>query len=140
MKMRIVVATIVAIMLIPVFAFSGDVIFIGNKDVSEAQLSKLDIKYIYLGKKRVWNNNRKVVFATQQRGALQDSFLKQFMGKTAFQFDNYWKKQVFTGKSAPPKIFKSDEEIIKFVSETSGAIGYVSPGANLENVKTISVD
>jgi ABC-type phosphate transport system substrate-binding protein len=47
---------------------------------------------------------------------------------------------VFTGKGQKPKAFKTDEELIQFVSETSGAIGYVSADVTIKNVKTITVN
>jgi hypothetical protein len=38
-----------------------------------------------------------------------------------------------------PKALDSDKEIIDYVARTKGAIGFVSPGAKLEGVVTITV-
>lgn len=140
MRIRIFIASIVIVMWIPAMAVAGDVVFIGNNLNPESRLSKQEVQYIFLGQKREWSDSSKIVFAVQSIGAVHDSFLEKFIGKSGFQFTNYWKKQVFTGKGAPPRSFQNDEEMIKFVSETRGAIGYVSSGTKLENVKTISVN
>lgn len=140
MKIRLFIAFIVTVMWIPAMAVAGDVIFIGNNQNPESRLSKQEVQYIFLGQKREWSDSSKVVFAVQNSGAAHDSFLERFIGKNSFQFTNYWKKQVFTGKGSPPRSFQNDKEMIKFVSENKGAIGYVSSGAKLENVKTISVN
>jgi hypothetical protein len=51
-------------------------------------------------------------------------FLKDYVRKTPFQFKNYWKKQVFTGKGRMPKAFKQIEDEINFIANTEGAISF----------------
>jgi hypothetical protein len=43
------------------------------------------------------------------------------------------------GKGAQPKAFGSDDEVVRYVARTKGAIGYVSGGADLDGVKKLHV-
>ena len=139
MRIRVVIAIIVGLVLIPHFAVAGDVVFIGHEQNPVVVLSRQEVRYIFLGQMREWSDGSKIVFAIQKEGATQERFLDGYIGKSSFQFSNYWKKQVFTGKCSQPRSFQNDQEMMKFVSETRGAIGYVSSDTNLKNVKTVRV-
>ena len=125
--------------LAPALSLAGDVVIITNESVPVSTLGAKDVKQIFLGNKTVWDNGDKIVFVVQDRTDASDTFLKTYVQKSSSQYNNYWKKQVFTGKGKAPKSFSSDQELVQFVSETAGAIGYVSSGAETGNVKTIAV-
>ncbi|MFH2065851.1 MAG: substrate-binding domain-containing protein [Pseudomonadota bacterium] len=120
----------------PTFA---KVLIIANNSVSQESLNKEDLQNIFLGKMAKWSDNTSIYFVTSENEVHED-FLKTYINRSSSQFRNYWRKMVFTGKGQKPKALNSDEEIIQFVSETSGAIGYVSTDAALKNVKTITVN
>jgi len=42
------------------------------------------------------------------------------------KFMRLWRKKIFTGAAGPPKNFDATADLIKYVSENSGAIGYVA--------------
>ena len=46
---------------------------------------------------------------------------------------------IFSGKGIPPPEKASDAEIVTFVRDTPGAIGYVAPGADLSGVKVVAI-
>jgi hypothetical protein len=46
---------------------------------------------------------------------------------------------VFTGKGSLPKTLSSDAEMVKYVSKTKGAIGYVSAASSTDGVKVLEV-
>ncbi len=139
MKLRTIVTAIFAVLLFPVLIFAGDVVVIGNPSVTTSTLSKQEIIQIFLGKKKRWDGGGKVVFAIQEDSQIHKLFLKEYIRKTPSQYANYWKTQIFSGEGKPPKSLGDDAKMIKFVTETPGAVGYVSPGADLNKVKTIIV-
>ncbi len=51
MKIRVIATTLVAVILIPILSVAGDVVFIGNPSIPVSELSKHDIKSIFLGSK-----------------------------------------------------------------------------------------
>ncbi len=139
MRIRAIVATAVFLFALPALSAAGNIILICNPSAATSVLSKKDVGYIFLGKRTTWNNRDKITFAIQKESPIHEIFLKKFVNKTPIQFANFWKKQIFTGKGSLPKSFSSDQEMIKFISETKGAIGYVSAESDLKNVNPISI-
>jgi len=117
---------------------AGDIMIIGNKDVPVSELSINEIRSIFLGEKVKWSNDQAIIFVILKTD-LHDAFLKEYVGNTASQYRNYWRKMVFTGKSKSPKSFNTPEELIGYVSDTGGAIGYIPSEAYQDKVKNISV-
>lgn len=121
-------------------SFAGDVTIIANSSVGDAALSKDALKEIYTGKQSKWSDGTKIYLSAQKKNATHKTFTKKFVSKSPSQFRAYWKKMVFTGKGKSPKSFNSDADIVKYVAETSGAIGYVAAGTAVDGVKTITVN
>ena len=138
MKVRFIVL-VLALWFIPAFCFAGDVVVISNSSVTESTLSKKDVSSIYLGKKSSWSNGSKISFVVLE-GETHEAFLKNYVGKSESQFNTFWKKQVFTGKGTPPRKLDSEKAMVDFVAGTAGAIGYVSSGTDVSNVKIISIN
>jgi ABC-type phosphate transport system substrate-binding protein len=127
MKKRIIIGGIWGLLIVlamfDVRAADEQLVLIGHKDVADS-LKKEDIKQIFLGRKTRWANDEKILFVVFAEKSTYTTFLKEYVGKTVFQYKNYWKKQVFTGKGRMPKTFKTSEEVIKYVSSTEGAISF----------------
>lgn len=127
MKKRIIIGGILGLLIVlsmlDVRAADEQLVIIGHKDVADS-LKKEDIKQIFLGRKTRWANDEKILFVVFAEKETYTTFLKEYVGKTVFQYKNYWKKQVFTGKGRMPKAFKTSEEVIKYVSSTEGAISF----------------
>lgn len=127
MKKRIIIGGILGLLIVlamlDVRATDEQLVIIGHKDVADS-LKKEDIKQIFLGRKTRWANDEKILFVVFVEKDTYTIFLKKYVGKTVFQYKNYWKKQVFTGKGRMPKAFKTSEEVIKYVSSTEGAISF----------------
>jgi ABC-type phosphate transport system substrate-binding protein len=131
---------IAVMLLVPDLVFGGDITVICNKSVPESSINKQDLKNIYMGKKTTWNDNKKIVFVVQDNATANDQFLSTYINKSAAQYSSYWKEKVFTGQGTPPKSLASDKEMIQYVTQNDGAIGFVSSGDSLENVKKLSIE
>lgn len=116
-----------------------DIIIIVNKSVYNESLSVLDVKNIFLGKKKVWDNNEKIVLAVLKKDNTHKKFTRKYLKKNSTQFNNYWKNMVFTGKARAPRRFKDEEELRGFVAGTQDAIGYISSELYTKDVKKIIV-
>ena len=128
------------LLLVAVGGAHAQVIIITNKSVDETQLTKQDIQKIFLGKESQWPDNTKIHVVNLKNDDIHKAFLKEYIGRSATQYKNWWKKMLFTGKGDPPQEFDSVEELVEFVAKTKGAIGYIdTPPAN-ENVKAITVE
>jgi len=51
----------------------------------------------------------------------------------------YWLQAIFSGRGVPPPEVDSDDQVVKFVLQTAGAIGYVSADASLGGAKVVPV-
>jgi len=120
-------------------AWAEDYVVVANKSVGSNALSKLDAQSIFLGDKTKWEDGKPIDFAVMEDGDAQKAFLQDVVGKTSAQFDNYWKRLVFTGKASAPKTFGDARKLLEFVAATPGAVGYVPAGKADASVKTISI-
>ena len=117
---------------------AADVQIIANASVAAGELSAADVKEIFLGAKTsVAGGDVAPVLA--RGGAAHDAFLAAYVGKSDQGLRNHFKALVFTGKGSMPKSFDSDAEIVKYVSSTRGAIGYVSGSVDPGAAKKIAV-
>jgi hypothetical protein len=53
----------------------------------------------------------------------------------------FWQQQIFSGRDVPPPELASDKEVMEFVKQHAGAVGYMSPTTPLgAGVKSIQVE
>lgn len=116
------------------------VVIIANKNVPDSSLSVEEVKRIFLAKKRLWQDGSKIEFVTLKGCAAHDVFLKSYLEKTPSQYDSYFKNLVFTGRGKALRTFSTEAEVVKYVSGTDGAIGYVSSGTNTRSAKVITTN
>lgn len=116
------------------------VVIIANKNVPDSSLSVEEVKRIFLAKKRLWQDGSKIEFVTLKGCAAHDVFLKSYLEKTPSQYDSYSKNLVFTGRGKALRTFSTEAEVVKYVSGTDGAIGYVSSGTNTRSAKVINTN
>lgn len=124
----------------PSFAQTETVYVFVNQDVPEEAMARTQLKSIYLGKKDRWSNNQQVTFTTLNQGPCQEVFIREYVKKSPFQFQNYWKKQVFTGMGQPPRKFDSPAALIDYVSRTTGAIGFSCQRPDTGKVKILTIN
>lgn len=113
--------------------------FIVNKSVQQDTLSKSEIKSIFLGDRLVWPNGEEIYLVTHRNPDIQSEFAKTYIQKTESQFSRYWRAVMFSGKGMIPKAFSTNKEIIRFVTNTKGAIGYISPQIITKDIKNVTI-
>jgi ABC-type phosphate transport system substrate-binding protein len=120
----------VAVLAVPVRSSAADVVVVVSSKVAQSALTKDNLKAIFLGQMTTWQSSAKVEFVTLKEGSeVHEAFLKKYIGRSASQFNNFWKQQVFTGKGRFPKQFDSESKLLEYVSANDSAIGYVSLNA-----------
>ncbi len=119
--------------------WSAEIFVLANKEVPDKALERESIERIYLGKKSQWSDGTRIVPVVLKSGATHTAFVKKFLDRDASQFSTYWKQAVFTGRGLPPKSFETEAELIEFVSNTPGAIGYASFVPSSKPVNRVAV-
>ena len=134
------VFTIAGLVLVSVARVAGsDVKVIANPSVTTDFISAGELKRIYLLQAKKMKDGSVVEPVLQKRGAVHDTFCRQFLDRDGEEIRTYYHGVVFTGKGSMPREVNSDEEMVGYVARTRGAIGYVSGGANMEGVKLLAV-
>jgi ABC-type phosphate transport system substrate-binding protein len=116
-----------------------DLLVITNRSVPVTELTKGEIKQIYLGQTKMWSNGVKVAFSKLGKGDVSQKFIKEYVEKNESMYDRYWKKKVFTGGGKPPVAFDKEKDLVEYVESTKGAIGYVSSPAYTDKVKILVI-
>lgn len=106
--------------------------------------SSLDRKYVadaFLKKKTRWGDDRAIRPVDQKPGStVRRKFTRAVLKRSVAAVRSYWRQVVFSGRGVPPPELDGDQAVIDYVREHRGAIGYVSPAAELGGgVKTVRV-
>ena len=111
-----------------------------NDANSISEISKDQLSDIFLKKTSKWNDNKKIVPVNlNAESNTRQSFAKSVHNKSVNAVKAYWQKKIFTGKGVPPVEKRSDAEVIAFVKDNPGAVGYVSSNAAVSAVKVFKV-
>ena len=95
---------------------------------------------VFLKKTSQWPGGERVQPVDLPHGsATRDAFSHSVLGRSASAVAAYWQQQIFSGRSVPPLEVESDAEVVKYVREHAGAVGYVSADAVTTDVKIVPV-
>lgn len=95
-----------------------------DKTLLPLEMTQKELKDIYLGNKESANGT-KLLLADQRDKKIFEVFISQFIGMSASSYKSHWVKKLFSLGAAVPKVVDGPAEMIKYVSENQGAIGYV---------------
>ncbi|QTA91099.1 cobaltochelatase CobT-related protein [Desulfonema magnum] len=133
------IGIVLVILLSGTMAGAGEVLVIANISVTADTLDRAAVSAIYLGDRTRWDSGGKIRVVMLRGGPTHERFTKDIVGTTPAKLRRFWKKIVFTGTGTPPKIFKKETDLVKFISNTEGAIGYIDASVSPVNVKVIAV-
>jgi ABC-type phosphate transport system substrate-binding protein len=96
------------------------------------------ITEIFLGKARRWPDGAATKPVDLPEGsAVRNEFYAALLGKSDMEMKKYWATTIFTGAGIPPKSLVSEGEVVQFVKDNPGAIGYVNGVPNAPGVKVL---
>jgi len=117
----------------------AQIAIIAHKAVPEDTLSQALLLDFYSGEIKSWSNKVPVVvFDLKPVGETRELFYK-LLGKTSSRMKSIWLKKLLMGEGEPPAALESEEEVVKKVAATRGAIGYVGKVKVTGEVKIITV-
>jgi hypothetical protein len=130
--------TAASVLLAGTAARAGEIKLIANLNVAASAISADDLRGVFLETKASLDGAHAEP-VLQKGGAVHETFLKEYLGKTDAALQTYYRSLVFTGKASMPKTLASDADVVAHVAKTKGAIGYVSASAATPGVKTLEV-
>jgi len=110
-----------------------------NPSISVNSMSRDELSRIFLKKAtKIRDGHSASPVDLPSSSSVRDSFSRDVHGKPTSAVEAYWQQQVFSGREVPPAE-KGEGGALDFVRSNSNGIGYVSPGADTEGVKVISI-
>ncbi len=75
----------------------------------------------------------------RQNAEARREFSEAVLGRSVGAVRSYWQQAIFAGRDTPPPELDSDEAVVKYVLANRGAVGYVSPRAELHGATVVVV-
>ncbi len=128
-------------LLIPTAAASAaDYVVVVNPSNPVTTLSRTEASRLFLRSSTQWPSGEHVKPVDLAKGsAVRAAFTKEILGRSPGALEQYWTQAVFSGRAVPPPEKRTDAEVVAYVRETPGAIGYVSAGAGTDGVKRVAI-
>ena len=116
----------------------AQVTVIAHQDVPVESISKDLLLDFYTRDKLSWPSSRMEVVVSDLRlkSPVKDSFY-EYLGKSSSRMRSIWLKRKLAGEGDPPVFFQTEEEMLKHVTNTPGAIGFVHPSKVTDSVKVL---
>jgi ABC-type phosphate transport system substrate-binding protein len=113
------------------------IVVASNQNVDELKLASNQLSLIYWRKQLYWPKGlriKPVNLSTEHPLRLQ--FSQSVLGSAPKSQIDYWNGQYFNGV-LPPYSVNSEEAVLRYVTQTKGAIGYVDACTTNERVNTL---
>ena len=125
----------------PLAAQSAYQVVVSSSNPSSS-MAKADVAKLFLKKTTSWSHGLKVQPVDQvSQQAVRGSFTAAVHGKNVSSVKSYWKKLIFSGRATPPPELGSDRQVLDYVRDKPGAVGYVSAGTTLgSGVKALRIN
>ncbi len=131
------VITILILLLAEVQTSSAQVAVIVHKAAPVDTLTQAELFDYFSCEVKTWSNKTPVVvFDLKPQSEIKEAFY-EFLGKSPSRMKSIWMKKLLMGEGDPPQALLSEEEVLKKVATTPGAIGFVSKARVHEGVKIV---
>ncbi len=129
-----------ALAALPAAALAAEFVLVANPSVSAAAISRAEASRMFLRLQTAWPEGGNVKPVDQAKTSpVRDAFSREVLGKSVAAVEQFWTQAIFSGRAVPPVEKRSDADVLAYVRETPGAIGYVSAAAPTEGVKRIGL-
>jgi ABC-type phosphate transport system substrate-binding protein len=140
--MRTVTKALLAALLAlaPAAAPCAEFVVVAHPSVEASSVSRADLGRMFLRFQTEWPGGGHVRPVDQAKSsAVRESFSREVLGRTLSALEQFWTQSIFSGRAVPPVEKRTDSEVLAYVRDTPGAVGYVSAAASAEGVKKLAV-
>ena len=131
--------TLILLLIILFNLSSAQVAVIANKSVSKDKISKTELLDCYTGDLKKFDGDQKIyVFDLKAKSKTKEIFY-EFLGKSPSRMKSIWMKRMLSGDGDPPPALDSEEEMLKKIEKTKGAIGFISYELVNSKVKVLAI-
>ena len=113
-----------------------------NQSNPVENLSLLELRKIFMGEQNHWSDGRRITVVMLEPGKVErQAVLTEIYKMDDKDFNSYFLHAMFTGEiHAAPKTLATSSEVLKFVFNVPGAIGYLRAPEVDESVKVVRID
>ncbi len=116
-----------------------DVAIIVQESVNVTAISKAELIEIYTLRRNVWSGGNRITVSDYKGSSEIRDLFYSYIDIRLSAIKRLWLKEQFTGRSLPPKVVKSVDEMTKLVINNPGTIGYVPVSKVPDGVKVLLV-
>lgn len=118
-----------------------ELVIIVNPAAKITNMKLTDLKKIYEVKMKTLTGIGKLALVNLPKTDPARIFFSMLvLKKSAEDMERVYMKSALSGKGQPPKVLKTEKEILEFVKKNKTAMAYVRASTKLEGVKTLTVD
>jgi ABC-type phosphate transport system substrate-binding protein len=134
---RLIVVIVFIVAGAPIAA--AQIAVIAHKEAPVDTLTPAQVLDFYSGDLKIWSNKVPVtLFDLKAQSESKEAFYK-LLGKTPSRMKSLWLKKLLMGEGEPPAALPSEEEMLRKVASTRGALGFVSQTKVTKEVKVIVI-
>lgn len=139
-RIRHFICVIIIIMAIAGSALAEDIIIV-NKNNPINDISSVQLKKIYNGKIKFWDNGTRIIpLDLIDENPSASKFASVILGVDLETKRRFWMQKLYAGAGTPPQQEKNSSKVISIVASEPGAIGYVKRENLTSAVKHVTVD
>jgi len=111
---------------------------IAHPSVYSKSLSIISARNIFSMRTQSWPDGIPIkVFVLSDDSELHKNFSKQILQVFPYKLRRIWDRNIYSGTGEAPIIVNTEEDMLKAISTTAGAIGYANKGN--DNVRIIKI-
>lgn len=114
-------------------------VLVAHADVPVDSIEREVLSQAFLQKSVRWSDGTPIRPVSLNVQRVRETFAQAVLGKSDLELKKYWQRQIFTGRGSPPPDRSTDEEVLDFVRQTPGAVGFVSAGTRTTGVKVLQL-
>lgn len=139
-RMKLMLPALVVSLLWGTAALAAGYKVIVNNANATSSIAKKELSQLFMKKTAKWSDGTAVVAVDQtDKSTVRERFTQEVHGKSVAAVKSYWQQQIFSGRDVPPVEKSSDAQVVAFVKQNPGAVGYVGEGADTAGVRVIAV-
>ncbi|WP_371322858.1 hypothetical protein VX159_10605 [Dechloromonas sp. ZY10] len=122
----LLLALVVLAWLLPAGAPQAELVVVVNARSGVSAMTRGEVVNLFFGRSRqLFNGIEAQVADLQDAHPDRERFYRALVGKELADVNAYWSRQLFTGRLQPPPQLKTSEEMLRWVTERPGGVGYV---------------
>ena len=118
---------------------AADVAVIAHRAVPVDTLDRQRLLDFYTGDIRSWTDETAVVVLDLKPKGESKYLFYEFLGKSPSRMKSIWMKNLLSGESRPPESMGTEDDLLRKVAATPGAVGFVARAKVTDEVKTLIV-